>query len=86
MASVICTIQVLPVPAGREDYGSSNTSGAHLKGEIARVLIVARSETVAVSVAAVTNAGLGTLRSTKGWVSREHSETLQKSEINIIPC
>jgi hypothetical protein len=86
VASVIWSIQVLPIPARREDDGSSNSSRAHLEGEIVRVLVVARSEPVAVSVAAVTDARLGALRSTEGWVSGEHSETLQKVKTKRLPC
>jgi hypothetical protein len=76
VAAVIWTIQVLPIPAGREDYSSPDASGAYLEGEVERVLVIARSESVAVSVAAVTNAGQGTLRRTGGWVSSDHPETL----------
>lgn len=70
---VIRRVEIDTIPAGREDDGSTDTSGAELGWELARVLGITRSETLAVSEAAMADRGFVFVLLVRG-VSGDHPE------------
>ena len=85
MGLVVGAVEVLAIPAGREDDGGADTTGARLRGEGPSVLAVTRSKALAVSVAAMAHIGVGLCSRAEVGVACNHAEAgLEGSDLVLL--